>query len=106
MTEGFWGIIISSVAITGFNFIKLPLSFSGGVTHNGTKYMERTDEYLCQLGANSYLLTAVIGAMLTIAIFNASGVAVTKYMSSLMRSILDVTRTLLVWIIGLGITLP
>lgn len=68
--------------------------------------MERTDEYFCQLGSSAPLLLAVIGAMFTIAIFNASGVAVTKYMSSLLRSILDVTRTLLVWIIGIYLVLP
>lgn len=68
--------------------------------------MERTDEYFCQIRSNADLLLSVLGAMFTIAIFNASGVAVTKYMSSLMRSILDVTRTLLVWTVGLYLVLP
>jgi hypothetical protein len=44
--------------------------------------------------------------MFTIAVFNASGVAVTKYMSSLVRSILDVSRTVLVWGVGLILPLP
>ena len=42
--------------------------------------------------------------MCTIAIFNASGVAITKYSSSLIRSILDVTRTIFIWAISLFLT--
>lgn len=37
-------------------------------------------------------------------IFNVSGVTVTKYISALTRSICDVTRTLLIWIVGLIVT--
>jgi len=40
----------------------------------------------------------------TIAVFNIAGVNVTKHISSLARSIIDVTRTVLVWIIAIVIT--
>jgi hypothetical protein len=59
----------------------------------------------------------VILGIFTIAIFNISGVSVTKYVSSLSRyiknhkffkhqyrCIVDITKTLIVWIIGLLIT--
>ena len=42
--------------------------------------------------------------VMTIAIFNICGVSVTKYVSSLARSIVDVTRTVMVWIVGLIVT--
>ena len=42
--------------------------------------------------------------MFTIATFNISGTTITKHVSSVMRSIADVTRTLLVWLAGLAIT--
>lgn len=41
----------------------------------------------------------------SIATFNICGVTVTKYINALARSIGDVTRTVLVWIIGIIITL-
>ena len=38
------------------------------------------------------------------ATFNVTGVTVTKYINALARSIADATRTILVWIIGLLIS--
>lgn len=40
----------------------------------------------------------------TIALFNIAGVSVTKYISSVARSIVDVTRTIIVWGVGLIIS--
>lgn len=40
----------------------------------------------------------------SIATFNVSGVTVTKYINALTRSICDVTRTVLVWAIGIIVT--
>lgn len=41
----------------------------------------------------------------SIATFNVTGVTVTKYINSLARSICDVTRTAIVWIIGILVTI-
>ena len=38
------------------------------------------------------------------ATFNVTGVTVTKYINALARSIADATRTILVWIIGIVVT--
>jgi hypothetical protein len=38
-------------------------------------------------------------------VFNVAGVAITKYMNALARSICDISRTSLVWIIGIFITI-
>lgn len=40
----------------------------------------------------------------SIATFNVTGVTVTKYINSLARSICDVTRTAIVWIVGILVT--
>jgi hypothetical protein len=45
-----------------------------------------------------------VGGMVTIALFNLSGITVTKHLSSLTRSILDATRTLIIW--GVALCLP
>ncbi len=47
----------------------------------------------------------VILGIFSIATFNICGVTVTKYINALARSIGDVTRTVLVWAIGIIITL-
>lgn len=46
----------------------------------------------------------IVFGVFTIAIFNICGVSVTKHISSLARSIVDVTRTVIVWIISIIIT--
>lgn len=43
-------------------------------------------------------------ALVSIALFNFFGVSVTKNVSALARSLLDVTRTIFVW--GIGLRIP
>lgn len=50
------------------------------------------------------LFFCILG-IFSIATFNITGVTVTKYINALARSIGDVTRTILVWGIGLLITI-
>ena len=51
------------------------------------------------------LLAFCFLGILSIATFNITGVTVTKYINALARSICDVTRTILVWIAGIIVTL-
>lgn len=46
----------------------------------------------------------VLIGIVSIASFNIAGITVTKYLSSLTRSIVDVIRTIIVWLIGIIIT--
>ena len=39
--------------------------------------------------------------MFCLAVYNFTGVTITKKVNSLTRSVLDVTRTLVIWIFGL-----
>ena len=45
-------------------------------------------------------MSALLG-LITISVFNFSGISATKYMNAVARSIGDVSRTVLVWIIGI-----
>jgi hypothetical protein len=56
------------------------------------------------MGENGLLLFFVILGVFSIATFNVTGVTVTKYINALARSICDVTRTVIVWIVGIIIT--
>jgi len=42
--------------------------------------------------------------MFSIAVYNIGGLSLIKYVSAVLRAIADVTRTMLVWIVGLVIT--
>jgi hypothetical protein len=46
----------------------------------------------------------VILGIFSISTFNICGVTVTKYINALARSIADVTRTVIVWAVGIIIT--
>lgn len=67
-------------------------------------FLERPERYFAEIGSNGGLLFFVILGVFSIATFNICGVTVTKYINALARSIGDVTRTVLVWIIGIIVT--
>lgn len=66
--------------------------------------MENTPSYFHEAGANGALAFFCILGVFSIATFNITGVTVTKYINALARSIGDVTRTILVWGVGLIVT--
>jgi hypothetical protein len=70
----------------------------------GMPFVERPESYFSALGGNGALLFFCILGVFSIATFNVTGVTVTKYINALARSICDVTRTVIVWIIGILVT--
>lgn len=72
--------------------------------YSGMPFLERPERYFAEIGANGGLLFFVILGIFSIATFNICGVTVTKYINALARSIGDVTRTVIVWAIGIIIT--
>ena len=63
--------------------------------------VEDTPQAFYEMGENGWILAFGLGTILTIAAFNALGVAVTKYASAAQRSTIDTSRTLLIWIVFL-----
>jgi hypothetical protein len=57
--------------------------------------------YFSALGENGLLLFFCILGIFSIATFNVTGVTVTKHINAIARSICDVSRTVLVWIVGI-----
>ena len=47
---------------------------------------------------------SVLIVLFTMAVNNLSGVVIAKYAKSLTRSICDVSRTVIIWIVGLVVT--
>jgi len=85
--EGLFGILFGVILLTGLNAFNV----------------ESTPVALYQLQSSTPLLLAVIGSILSIAIFNFSGVTVTQQASAVARSTIDVSRTILIWAVELAV---
>ena len=70
---------------------------------SGSGHVENVPYAFKQVGSNGALLGFFIGNILSVAIFNWSSLSVTKNASSLARSTIDTTRTVVVWAVDLGI---
>ncbi len=66
--------------------------------------MERSDVFWEQITSNVALFIAVVLGIFSIAFYNLCGVNVTKYVSAVARTVIDVARTVVIWIVGLGVT--
>mmetsp|Transcript_31792 Transcript_31792/g.72845 ORF Transcript_31792/g.72845 Transcript_31792/m.72845 type:complete len:374 (+) Transcript_31792:120-1241(+) len=83
--EGAFGIGIITVALAILN----PLGF------------ENTPGAVYQLGHSAVLLVAVICSVLSIALFNWSGISITAHSSCVARATIDGARTILIWAVEL-----
>ncbi|CAD8062155.1 unnamed protein product [Paramecium sonneborni] len=105
--EGLWGFSVYVVLAVALTFIQCPSSMYDSCIEKrmtGMFYFERADFYFLQVFNSGLLLFWVILGIFTIATFNICGVSVTKYVSSLARSLVDVSRTLIIWAVSLAIT--
>jgi len=103
--EGMFGLATQLVLVLIMTFV--PCSFGADACvfdSKGMPYVERPEAYFAAMADNGLLLFFVILGVFSIATFNVTGVTVTKYINALARSICDVTRTVLVWIVGIIIT--
>lgn len=97
-SEGLWGLSFYVVVLPLLMLIPCPDSFGNLCMHyEGESRLEFPGLYFKQIGGNGMLCFYVILGIFTIATFNVCGVNVTKNISSLARSLIDVTRTVLVW---------
>merc|ERR1719424_718147 len=84
--EGTFGIIFGVILLTALNFMQI----------------ENTAGAVYQISHSKPLLFAVIGSIFSIAFFNFSGVTVTQKASAVARSTIDVSRTIIIWTVELG----
>jgi presenilin-like A22 family membrane protease len=67
-------------------------------------FIENIFVYARELGNSSILLYSTVGTVISMTIYNSTGVYVTKKLTSLARSVCDVSRTLIIWIVGVILT--
>ena len=90
--EGMWGLIYYTIALPIFQAIHC----TGSLCTNG--HLEDTQQAFEQIGSNAEIGLECVGICVSIALFNAFGVTVTKYASSPQRSTIDTSRTVVIWV--------
>ena len=103
--EGCFAFTTLGLIIIVLNFV--PCSFGESAcaySENGYPYIEQTVGYFRSISSTALLLISGILGVFSITTFNVCGVSVTKYINAIARSICDVTRTLIIWLVGIVIT--
>ena len=95
--EGIWGSSLLGLLLIPFYFIPLTIS------DVQPKRLENSIDALYQIHNSVPLIISNVTLLLSIAIFNFSGISVTKTMSATTRIVLDCLRTLFIWVISLAL---
>ncbi|XP_074540634.1 solute carrier family 35 member F6 [Halichoeres trimaculatus] len=97
-TEGFFGFVVLSLLLIPMYFIPVG-NFSGNPRH----VLEDALDAFCQIGHKPLIILALLGNTVSIAFFNFAGISVTKEISATTRMVLDSLRTLVIWVVSLGL---
>lgn len=104
--EGLFGTLSCIIMLSIIQFIPCPFSSeSCAFTTLSFARIEYIPTYFEELGSNPLLLSFTLLGLFTIAGFNFFGITSTKYINAVARSIGDVSRTVVVWIVGLIVSL-
>jgi len=104
-SEGAWGLILYALFMPVILFVPCPFGKSGCVNIDGDLYLESPRLYFDQLGDNWVLIVWTIVGITAIGCYNTVGVAVTKYVNAVARSLVGISNILIVWLFGIIITL-
>ncbi|XP_053192826.1 solute carrier family 35 member F6 [Scomber japonicus] len=97
-TEGFFGFFVLSLLLIPMYFIPV-----GEFSNNPRRVLEDALDAFCQIGHQPLILLALLGNTVSIAFFNFAGISVTKEISATTRMVLDSLRTLVIWVVSLGL---
>lgn len=110
--EGFWGCVYYSILLPIFQNVhcETKLDATGSLCHYNPEdgygpkagTIEDTKEAWQNLTNSGFLIGTSLGIIVSIACFNATGVAITKYASAPQRSTVDTSRTLLIWVVQMA----
>ena len=103
-TEGMWGVLYYLCILPIMQVIQC------GGTQGLEKlcnfgYLENSSYALKQMAENTVIIWLAIGMMVSIAIFNVCGIMTTKYASAAQRSTIDTSRTVIIWIMSVALSL-
>merc|ERR1719507_2575834 len=97
--EGTWGFTTLAILLVPFSFIYVGPSFGPGPRF----VLEDAYDGVYQLAHNPLLALAFSGTVISIAFFNFAGISVTKELTATTRMVLDSVRTLVIWMVSIGV---
>eukprot|EP01124_Arcella_intermedia_P025513 TRINITY_DN4571_c0_g1_i1.p1 TRINITY_DN4571_c0_g1~~TRINITY_DN4571_c0_g1_i1.p1 ORF type:complete len:388 (+),score=56.82 TRINITY_DN4571_c0_g1_i1:11-1174(+) len=96
--EGLWGVVVTGgIVLPSVYFVPR------GVSPLVTSFSDDVLDAVVQIRNNWILVIFVFSYILSIAFFNFFGVALTKELSAIHRTILDTLRTITIWVVELFI---
>jgi len=100
--EGIFGFtILVILQVISFNWVPGDI-FGFTVGNNPRHTLEDSIDAFTQLYNEPRIIGILSLTMLSIALFNFSGVSITKYMSATTRKVLDTLRTIVIWACNMG----
>lgn len=72
-------------------------------TH-GNAYFERVDVFFSEVFTDYILIILVVFGVVTVSAYNLNGVRITKMIDALTRSLLNITKTSIIWVVGIIVT--
>jgi hypothetical protein len=103
--EGCFGLFI--ITFIALCFSLTPCSFGEKMCcydSFGNPYFERIDQFFVEVGTNGVIALLVVIGIATISLYNLNGVRITKLFDALTRSLLNITKTSVIWIVGIIVT--
>lgn len=104
--EGIFGIIIILIITTILSFI--PCNFGEKTcvfNQKNEAFIELPLVFTSELFEHIWLFIMVILGLTSLAVYNFNGLKITKMFDALTRSLLNITKTSVIWIVGIIITL-
>lgn len=96
--EGIFGFLFLGLLLVPFYYID-----AGAFSELPTHRLDDAVDAFHQLGQNPKILTATLGNIFSIAFFNFAGISITREISATTRMVLDSIRTIIIWIVSLGL---
>ena len=104
--QGLFGAAAMTFLITVLSFIPCPFGSEACVfSPEGDHYLESPTQYFRELGADGMLLGVCLATLCSIMCYNLCRVTVVKHLSALAQALGDATKAILVWGVGLVLTL-
>lgn len=104
--EGMFGFSLYLIMTPILSFIPCSFGMNACVyDSDGRAYMEGWTAFQTSVGENSFLYFLIVFSIFSVLVYNVTGVSITKYINALARAIAQVTKIVLVWLVGIIITI-
>lgn len=97
--EGAFGFSVLGLLLVPMYYIHVGAPFN----NNAHGSLEDFFDAFAQISGNGQLQLALLGTVVSIAFFNFAGISVTKEISATTRMVLDSVRTMVIWVVALGV---